>query len=196
MTFSRNIHGFTMIELMVTLAIMALLATLAAPSFNQVIASTRVSSATNELYGSLALAKSEAVRSGNRVTVCPSSDATTCLTSASATWATGWIIFQDISRTTSFASIDAGDNILQIGQEVSGDITILGSTPYASFASDGTAKLINGGFYQGRIRVCSRSTSLQNDARARDITILRSGRIEISKPTGVAATCPAPSAPT
>lgn len=190
------LSGVTMIELMVVLAILALLTVLAAPSFNQVVASTRVSTATNELYGSLNLAKSEAIRTGSRVTVCPTTDLSTCLTSASATWSTGWLVFSDATRTASFASIDAGESIIQIAQDVNDQIRILGSTPYASFAADGTAKLINGGLYQGRIRVCSTSSSLSNNARARDITILRSGRIEISTPSGVLATCPAPSAPT
>ncbi len=191
-TFAPRLRGFTLVELMVTISLIAILTTLAAPSFTQMIASTRLSAATNELYTSLVQAKSEAIRSGGRVTICPSSDGATCLTSATPTWATGWITFNDGTRTTSNPVVDAGETISQIGQPVSDAIKITGNAAYASFASDGTAKLINGGLYAATIRVCSSSTSLNNDSRVRDIKIIRTGRIEITKTTGVAASCPGP----
>lgn len=187
-----SLRGVTLIELMVTIAILAILMSLAVPSFNQVLASTRLSTTTNDLYATLSQAKSEAIRSGNRVTVCPSTDGATCLTAAGSNWANGWITFRDITRSGTNAVVDAGDVVTQIGQNVNENLTILGTVPYASFASDGTAKLISGAFLSGRIRVCSASTRLSNDRRARDISIIRSGRIEITTPTGIASTCPAP----
>jgi type IV fimbrial biogenesis protein FimT len=191
-SFFRLARGFTLIELMVTIALLAILTTLAAPSFGKLIASTRLSSATNELYTSLSQAKSDAIRLGTRVTICPSSTGSSCSAVATPTWTTGWIIFQDNARATD-PFFDNTDRMLQIGQSLDASLSILGSTGYASFAADGTAKLINGGVYVAKIRVCSKSPRLLNTERARDISILRSGRIEITKPTAaVAATCPAP----
>jgi type IV fimbrial biogenesis protein FimT len=182
-------YGFTLIELMVTIAVLSILITIAVPSFSSIIASNRVTTTTNDLFGSLTQAKSEAIRRGNRVTICPSTDGVSCQT-GTTTWAVGWITFLDTSRDTN-PVVDAGENILQINQFTNTGIVLNGSIPYASFASDGTSKLISGAFQNGKIRVCSKSSSLTNDNRARDINLLRTGRISITKPTGVSADCEA-----
>lgn len=88
---ARPMAGFTMTELMIVLAIVSIIAAMAAPSFNRSIDDNRNLTATNTLVGSLNLARSEAVRRANTVTVCPSSNGTSCGTS----WADGWIVFAD-----------------------------------------------------------------------------------------------------
>jgi type IV fimbrial biogenesis protein FimT len=189
----RHLCGLTMIELMVTLSVLVILTSLAAPSFIQTIASTRLSSATNELLATLTLAKSEAIKRGVRITVCPSTDGATCTTNTN--WANGWIVFNDITRVTN-PVVDAGDGetVLQVGQNLNDAITIrsLASARYVSFGPDGASKLISGAFSNNTVRVCSTSTSLSNATRARDISIQRSGRIDVSTPASVASTCPAP----
>lgn len=91
---SSRARGFTLIELVVTLVVIAVTAAVALPSFTGLIRSNRVTSQTNELMASLALARTEAIRSnspvvGNRdVVLCPSSNGTTC----SADWSDGWIV--------------------------------------------------------------------------------------------------------
>jgi type IV fimbrial biogenesis protein FimT len=187
-----KMRGFTLIELMVTIALVAIIAALATPSFAPVIASTRLSTATNDLYTSLIQAKSDAIRTGNRVTICASNDSTSCLTAAGSNWVNGWITFVDSTRTTANAVVDAGETISQIGQPLDSSLRIVSSTPYASFTSDGSAKNIDGGVYGATIRVCSTSPRLTNDNRTRDIIIGRSGRIEIVKTTGIASICPTP----
>ncbi len=57
-----------MIELMVTLAILAIIMSLAAPSFNRLVATNRIASTTNELTSGMKLARSEAIRRGQPVT--------------------------------------------------------------------------------------------------------------------------------
>lgn len=65
----QNAIGFTLIELMVTLTVLAILLALAIPSFAQLLAANRVSTETSELIASLNLARSEAVRRGQAVTL-------------------------------------------------------------------------------------------------------------------------------
>ncbi len=185
-------HGFTLIELMMAISLLAILMALAVPSFQQTIASTRLSTTTNELYTSLLQARSEATRRGTRMTVCKSSNGTSC---TSGSWETGWISFADSTRTTATPSIDAGETVSFVVQAMPSSITISGNTSvvdYVSFSADGRSKhLSNGNFQTGVIRVCSTSTALTNDTRARHLNINIAGRVTITKPTGVTSACPA-----
>jgi type IV fimbrial biogenesis protein FimT len=81
--------GFTLVELMVTVSVMAILAAIAAPSMTGLINANRLSGQAGELTSALQLARSEAIRRNSRVTVCPSSDGTSC--AASTAW-TRWIV--------------------------------------------------------------------------------------------------------
>lgn len=84
--------GFTLIELMVTIALAAIILTQAVPSFNALVQNNRLISQKNEFISTLNLARSEALKRGTRVTVCASTDQTTCDT---ADWEQGWIVFSD-----------------------------------------------------------------------------------------------------
>src|SRR6185369_496626 len=88
--------GFTMIELMVTIAIMAILAAIAAPSFNEAILSNKLAGYANNFVASAQLARSEAVKRNKPVRICRSANGTSCATSG--TWRQGWIVFSDLNN--------------------------------------------------------------------------------------------------
>lgn len=81
--------GFTLVELMVTLAVIGILALAAAPAMTSMINNSQVNSQASELTAALQLARSEAIRRNAPVTLCPSADGSTCASSAS--WA-GWVV--------------------------------------------------------------------------------------------------------
>ena len=89
----RRRHGFTLIELMVTIAIAAILVGLSASPISQMMASNRVQTEASSLVADLMYARSEAVRRGRGVTVCASSNGSTC--TGLNNWAGGWIVFSD-----------------------------------------------------------------------------------------------------
>jgi type IV fimbrial biogenesis protein FimT len=193
--FASLQSGFTLVELLVTISLLAILTTLALPSFTQTVASTRLTSTTNDLYTSLVQARSNAVRLGTRTTVCVSSNGSSCdAVSTTATWTVGWISWQDTTRATN-PSVDTGETVTYVVQAQNESLVIRGNASvsnYVSFSPDGQSRQINGGLQAGTIRICNTSPSLTSNTRARDIVLSISGRMVIEKPSGVTAACDAP----
>jgi len=101
---SKN-SGFTIIELIVTLTIAAILLAIAVPSMSRFIQANRLTSAANELIGDLALARSEALKRGTNTGVCKSGGGATCAGSGTA-WGSGWIVFVDIDQNRAWSASD------------------------------------------------------------------------------------------
>jgi len=188
----KNMHGFTLIELMVVIAIVAVLAALAVPSFQGMIASSNLTTTSNDLIATYARARSDAIRRGKRVTVCMSADTAQCTTVGD--WSQGWIMFNDDDHAAAAATVESTNDITAKAAALTNNIVVKAKSgqPYFSYSADGQAKLMNGGNGAGTIRVCSKSSALSNDTRTRDIVINFSGRVNVVKQTGIAASCPAP----
>src|SRR6202012_3902460 len=114
--------GFTLLEVLMTMAIAAILMGIAIPSFRYVTNANRIASELNGLLGDLQLARAEAIKEGRTVTVCQSNDGTSCTNST--TWQNGWIVFSDPSNVGVY---DAGETYLRKQTPFSGSDTFIAS---------------------------------------------------------------------
>jgi len=90
---ARRSDGLTLIELLVVFTMVAILVTISLPSFVSFIQGNRVASEVNSMVSSLQLARSEAIKRGEPVSVCPSSNGASCL--GANVWSGGWLVFVD-----------------------------------------------------------------------------------------------------
>jgi type IV fimbrial biogenesis protein FimT len=77
--FNHREAGFNLFELIIVMLIIGIFAAIGVPAFKYVTASTRIATEINGLLGDMQYARTEAVREGLSVSVCPSSDGSTCL---------------------------------------------------------------------------------------------------------------------
>lgn len=106
--------GFTLLELMVSIGIVAILLAIGVPSFRYVTTANRVSAEVNGLLGDLQFARAEAIKEGQTVTVCASTDGGSC--AGGSSWTGGWIVFSDHSP---LGSIEGDDTTLRIQKPLS-----------------------------------------------------------------------------
>jgi type IV fimbrial biogenesis protein FimT len=101
----RHGSGFTLIELITTITIGAILLAIGVPSFKFVTSANRASSEINALLGDMQFARGEAIKEGLTVTICAAANgAPPCL--GTTAWQNGWIVFSDIAGTGVFGGTD------------------------------------------------------------------------------------------
>ena len=96
-------NGFSMTELMVVVAIVAIVLGLGVPSFRYVTNANRLSAEVNGLLGDLMFARGEAIKQGLPVLVCTSADSATC--AGTTTWEAGWITCVDTNANNTCGSL-------------------------------------------------------------------------------------------
>lgn len=172
----RVARGFTLIELMIVLAVASVLLGTAVPAMTSTIKSVQLSSASNQLLAGLLLARSEAIKRNGRGVICKSADGATC--TASGDWEQGWLVFHDADND---GSRDAGEAIVQQVEHLAGDLRVKGKLSvarYISYGADGGTRFASGGFQAGTITLCLRSA---NAGEARQIIVSSSGRPRVQK---------------
>lgn len=112
----RHVTGVTLIELLAVIAIAAILMAIGVPSYRYIQNASRVDSEANGLLNDLEFARAEAIKEGQTVTVCVSTDGATCNTATTA-WQNGWIVFSDVNDDQ---SVDTGDTILRVARPFTG----------------------------------------------------------------------------
>jgi type IV fimbrial biogenesis protein FimT len=130
-----RLAGFTLIETITVISIVGILFAIGVPSFRSIRAAGRVSTEINGLLGDLQFTRSEALKRGQTVTACVSSDGAACVTSS--LWQRGWIVFSDADGD---AVVDSGETVLRVQRPLNGGDSIVGGTLSSiTFNRDGFA---------------------------------------------------------
>ncbi len=95
----------TLVELLTVISIVAILLAIGVPSYRSISTSYRTSSEVNGLLGDLQYARAEAIKEGQTVTVCVSTNGASCAAAGSG-WQSGWIVFSDVSDNQTVAGTD------------------------------------------------------------------------------------------
>jgi type IV fimbrial biogenesis protein FimT len=141
-----RVAGFTLVELMVTIAIIGILAAIAMPNFQSMIQANRIQAAAAEFQAGLALARSEAIKRGGdaRVTLVANT-----LASGKANWTSGFKVFYDTTSTASDlgATTIPTNNVLMQTASTNTNVAINSNAPsYVSFNGLGRSILTSGAF--------------------------------------------------
>ena len=152
-------RGFSLIELMVTISVLAILLGIAAPSVTQFIVNNRLTSQANGLLADLSRARSEAGARHFPVTICAAEDSTTCAAATTTNWESGWIVFVDANADGAVAN---ASDIIRYVAPLEGQTTVVSSSftnvgyltyrPFGGFSppTSGTFTLCVSGHTKGR----------------------------------------------
>lgn len=148
----RGSAGLTLVEIVVALALLAPLATLAFPLWGRWIARQELANRAQLLSTALTRTRTEAIRRGHRVNLCKSRDAATCADEGS--WTSGWIIHGDYAAE---GRPGEGEPPIAYDPPPAGPITVAGNGPvddYVSFTPLGEPRRLSGALQMGTFTVC------------------------------------------
>ncbi|RAR54376.1 UNVERIFIED_CONTAM: type IV fimbrial biogenesis protein FimT [Acidovorax defluvii] len=174
----RRNGGFTLIELMVTIALAAALMTISAPSFVQYQRNSELTSLTNSLLAAINAAKGEAMKTGRNAFVIP----------LGTGWNSGWVVYVDMNRDNTYTE---GTDITVQKQDavksyfnITGNSIAAGSTPYIKFDNTGYSTDTGAAPVALTLSIARNDTPSANAAEeSRRVVVARTGRVRTCKPS-------------
>lgn len=142
-----NAKGFTMIELMLGLAVFFILIGVGVPSYINYVRNAELSNTTAALFADIYYTRSEAIKRKTNITICRSADASASSPVCGGTaniWTTGWLIFIDSNSNNTYQSAD--EELLKIGRPPSSNIQVKTNSlanAYIVYNTDGSLNVNN-----------------------------------------------------
>lgn len=170
------LRGFTLIELLVVFALLAVMLTLAAPSFMTFQRNAELTSVANSFTAALSAARAEAMKRQVRAFVVPVTG---------SNWASGWRVFVDADSNVTSGSIAAGTGDIVVSEQAAlpsgvgvtaSSFPVDGATAYVMFNGNGSMTNIDRTF-------SDRSLELSNGTESRRIVANPTGRLRVCKPS-------------
>jgi type IV fimbrial biogenesis protein FimT len=172
-TSRRRGAGYGLIELLIALAIAAILFRLAAPAYGNWIARLEQQNAAHAVYEMLHVARSEAIRRGVRVNACQSGDGVHC--AGSGGWEAGWLLYAEEDGD---GEREPAESLIQVQGASKSGITIRGNKPvaeYVSYTGLGHTRMLSGALQMGTFTVC------RSGQAAIDVVLANGGRARIDE---------------
>lgn len=168
---ARILRGITLVEALITLAIVVIITAISAPNLSTMLKSRQAKNAAQDLETMLELARSEAVRLARTVSLCPSTNGTSCTGAGSTNWRTGWLLFDDVNSNGSLDSGADGLSVLRVQGAMASTLTFTGPAS-VTFRSVGQAAAsgsfsVSDGSTAGTFNICllvSGSSSVKTTA--------------------------------
>ena len=169
----RHSAAFTLVELIIALAIASLLLAMAGTAFHDWLASAQLANHAKHLAETMTRARTEAIRRGHRVNLCKTAGLRQCDNRGG--WSAGFIVFADINRD---GQVGNDESVIEVDGRAPPGITVDANKPlenYVSYTSLGYARLLNGALQMGTLTVCRKGQ------RALHVVLAGSGRVRIEK---------------
>lgn len=191
----KKYSGFSLIELMIALAVLSIIISVGLPRMSVFFKGNRMVVNANDLIAGLNIARSEAIKRNSRVSICKSANAGEATPSCETAggWDQGWFVFvEGKDEGNVFGAFTATDGaILRINTGAEGaNVTINADSTsiadYVTFTSRGAPKQRNGASQSGVLRVCD-ERGLSN---ARGVILNASGRVRTTKVSAKIGACP------
>ncbi len=178
----RRDSGFTLIELMIAIALVAILLATAVPALDDFTNDARQTGAINDFISAVHLARNTAITTNSRVTMCASASGANC---EFTSWDSGWIVFGDLNSNS---SVDAGETVVSASAAAEGLNIQSGEFPVAlMYRPNGRAMTNALTGNSGEFTVCD----FRGNEHAKVILVELSGRPRMSKTraNGAPPTC-------
>lgn len=128
MVSNTRVRGFTLVELLTVMTVAGVVLVATLPGFRDALNNNRITTQVNRLISDVQLARSEAMRRGERVVLCRSSNPSATAPRCGGTpgqWTEGWIVFVDADKDGTF---NGGDSLVRAAAKVRGGIAVLSNT--------------------------------------------------------------------
>lgn len=168
---SLRARGFTLVELLIAIAVLAVFFGIAIPSYNEMVLGSKLRAYANELVAGAVLARSEAIKRNSVVRMCVSADGASCIAGG---WEQGWLVFHDANDNE---SIDVSETVLLRQKAATSGFKINATVASVRFQRTGV------GSTAATLTVCRATPSVGGQERVVNITA--TGRASVSKTNAV-----------